>query len=80
MIAISALGTKNSEKYAQPIIECVMDFHRLTWEITSIKYQDFKACWPEDKDGEARGMEGENEINMDQKIIEQKRGVRAGIR
>lgn len=50
-------------------------FHRVTWEIT----RALKWCRPENKEGEARGMEGGNETNMDERIIKQKRDGRAGI-
>lgn len=42
-------------------------------------YQGFKGFRPEDKEGEARRMEGEDETNMDERIIKQKRDVRGGI-
>lgn len=56
-----------------PLINALQIFrpyYRVIWEISSVYYQSFKGCRPKDKEGEARGMEGENETNVNEKTME----------
>lgn len=52
------------------VLQIFRFYYRVIWEIFSVYYQSFKGCRLKDKEGEARGMEGENEINVNEKIME----------